>query len=154
MDVGTDKVKDVAVAAGLRDDDYMADSTVPSYSIGTSSPSAIRMVSSYATFATSGKQREPFSVSEVKHKGEVIYKHETVTKNALESVISDNVTDVLKNVVENGTGTPARIPGRDVGRQDGYHGRQQVGLVRRLHPADLDRRQHVPDGRRRDAEEP
>ena len=65
MDVGTDKVKDVAVAAGLRDDDYMADSTVPSYSIGTSSPSAIRMAGSYATFATSGKQREPFSVSEV-----------------------------------------------------------------------------------------
>ncbi|MFI7563292.1 transglycosylase domain-containing protein [[Kitasatospora] papulosa] len=119
MDVGTDKVKDVAVAAGLRDDDYMADSTVPSYSIGTSSPSAIRMAGSYATFATSGKQREPFSVSEVKHKGEVIYKHKTVTKNALESVISDNVTDVLKNVVENGTGTPARIPGRDVAGKTG-----------------------------------
>ncbi|MET7792192.1 penicillin-binding transpeptidase domain-containing protein, partial [Streptomyces sp900116325] len=119
MDVGTDKVKDVAVAAGLRDDDYMADSTVPSYSIGTSSPSAIRMAGSYATFATSGKQREPFSVSEVKHKGEVIYKHKTVTKNALESIISDNVTDVLKNVVENGTGTPARIPGRDVAGKTG-----------------------------------
>lgn len=44
MDVGTDKVKEAALDAGLRDDDYMADAKVPSYSIGTSSPSAIRMV--------------------------------------------------------------------------------------------------------------
>ncbi len=43
MDVGTDKVKDVAVAAGLKDDKFMANATVPSFSIGTSSPSAIRM---------------------------------------------------------------------------------------------------------------
>ncbi|WP_079159536.1 transglycosylase domain-containing protein [Streptomyces griseus] len=119
MDVGTDKVKDVAVAAGLRDDEYMADSKVPSFSIGTSSPSAIRMAGAYATFATSGKRNDPFSVTEVKQKGEVIYQHETVTKTALKRVIADNVTDVLKNVVENGTGTPAQLPGRDVAGKTG-----------------------------------
>ena len=54
MDVGTDKVKEVAIAAGLRDDSSMADSTVPSFSIGTSQPSAIRMAGAYGTFATSG----------------------------------------------------------------------------------------------------
>lgn len=43
MDVGTDKVKEVAMEAGLKDDEQMADSHVPSFSIGTSSPSAIRM---------------------------------------------------------------------------------------------------------------
>ncbi|MFJ4842951.1 transglycosylase domain-containing protein [Streptomyces sp. NPDC088746] len=119
MDVGTDKVKDAALAAGLRDDEYLADSNFPSFSIGTSSPSAIRMAGAYSTFATSGKQREPFSVIEVKHKGEVIYQHDTVTKNAFPSVVADNVTDVLKNVVENGTGTPAQIPGRDVAGKTG-----------------------------------
>lgn len=66
MDVGTDKVKDVAVASGLKDDDFMADATVPSFSIGTSSPSAIRMAGSYATFATSGQQNDTYSVTEVK----------------------------------------------------------------------------------------
>ncbi|MFJ8753778.1 transglycosylase domain-containing protein [Streptomyces sp. NPDC102441] len=119
MDVGTDKVKEAAVAAGLRDDDYMANSTVPSFSIGTSSPSAIRMAGAYATFATSGKQREPFSVTEVKHEGEVIYQHDTVSETGFPSVVADNVTDVLKNVVENGTGTPAQIPGRDVAGKTG-----------------------------------
>ncbi|MFI6121523.1 transglycosylase domain-containing protein [Streptomyces sp. NPDC051064] len=119
MDVGTDKVKEAALAAGLRDDEYLADSSVPSFSIGTSSPSAIRMAGAYSTFATSGKQREPFSVTEVKHGGEVIYQHDTVTKTAFPSVVADNVTDVLKNVVDKGTGRPAQIPGRDVAGKTG-----------------------------------
>lgn len=139
MDVGTDKVKEAALAAGLRDDDYMADAKVPSYSIGTSSPSAIRMAGSYATFATSGQQRDPFSVTEVKHRGEVIYKHETVSKPAFPSIVADNVTDVLKNVVEKGTGTPAQLPDRDVagktGTTDGNKSAWFVGYTPQLSTA-------------------
>ncbi|MEV5156965.1 transglycosylase domain-containing protein [Streptomyces sp. NPDC053728] len=139
MDVGTDKVKQAALAAGLRDDKYMANSKVPSFSIGTSSPSAIRMAGSYATFATSGKQREPFSVTEVKHDGAVIYQHDTVTKSAFPSVVADNVTDVLKNVVEHGTGTPAQLPGRDVagktGTTDGNKSAWFVGYTPQLSTA-------------------
>ncbi|MEW1689773.1 transglycosylase domain-containing protein [Streptomyces sp. NPDC091265] len=119
MDVGTDKVKEAAIAAGLKDDANMANSNVPSFSIGTSSPSVIRMAGAYSTFAASGKQREPFSVSEVKYKGETYYRHKTVTKTAFDSAVADNVTDVLKNVVDNGTGTPAQLPGRDVAGKTG-----------------------------------
>ncbi|MFG2625202.1 transglycosylase domain-containing protein [Streptomyces sp. NPDC048473] len=119
MDVGTDKVKDVAIAAGLKDDENMADSHVPSFSIGTSSPSAIRMAGAYATFAASGQQREPYSVTEVKHEGKSVYRHKDVTKRAFGTDIADNVTDVLKNVVEKGTGTPAQLPGRDVAGKTG-----------------------------------
>ncbi|MGW0962748.1 transglycosylase domain-containing protein [Streptomyces gelaticus] len=119
MDVGTDKVKEIAMAAGLKDDEQMADSHVPSFSIGTSSPSAIRMAGAYATFAASGQQREPYSVSEVKHRGETVYRHKDVTKRAFDAAIADNVTDVLKNVVDKGTGTPAQLPGRDVAGKTG-----------------------------------
>lgn len=119
MDVGTDKVKKAAMAAGLKDDKNMANSSVPSFSIGTSSPSVIRMAGAYATFAASGQQREPFSVTEVKKLGEVIYQHKTVNKRAFDNVVADNVTDVLKNVVEKGTGTPAKLPGRDVAGKTG-----------------------------------
>lgn len=119
MDVGTDKVKDVAIAAGLRDDNSMADSTVPSFSIGTSQPSAIRMAGAYGTFATSGMQHDPYSVQEVKYRGEVIYQHKKVPKRAFDPAIANNVTDVLKNVVEKGTGTPAQLPGRDVAGKTG-----------------------------------
>ncbi|MFE6972289.1 transglycosylase domain-containing protein [Streptomyces sp. NPDC057682] len=139
MDVGTDKVKKVAMAAGLKDDDYMANATVPSFSIGTSSPSATRMAGAYATFAASGQQREPFSVTEVKKRGEVIYRHEVVTKSAFSNVIADNVTDVLKNVVEHGTGTPAKLPGRDVagktGTTDGNRSAWFVGYTPQLSTA-------------------
>ncbi|MEV7233044.1 transglycosylase domain-containing protein [Streptomyces sp. NPDC051020] len=119
MDVGTDKVKDVAVAAGLRDDDSMADSTVPSFSIGTSQPSAIRMAGAYGTFADSGMQHDPYSVEEVKYRGDIIYQHKKVPKRAFDNAVADNVTDVLKNVVEHGTGTPAKLPGRDVAGKTG-----------------------------------
>ncbi|MFF8916857.1 transglycosylase domain-containing protein [Streptomyces sp. NPDC015032] len=119
MDVGTDKVKDIAMAAGLKDDNNMADSNVPSFSIGTSSPSAIRMAGAYATFAASGQQREPYSVTEVKYGGNVIYRHKEEAKSAFGADIADNVTDVLKNVVEKGTGTPAQLPGRDVAGKTG-----------------------------------
>lgn len=119
MDVGTDKVKDVAVAAGLRDDASMADSTVPSFSIGTSQPSAIRMAGAYGTFATSGMQNDPYSVSKAKYRGETIYQHKKASKRAFDNIIADNVTDVLKNVVEHGTGTPAQLPGRDVAGKTG-----------------------------------
>ena len=119
MDVGTDKVKKAAIAAGLKDDRYMADSSVPSFSIGTSSPSATSMAGAYATFAARGQQRDPFSVTEVEKRGRAVYQHKAVTKSAFDNVIADNVTDVLKNVVEKGTGTPAKLPGREVAGKTG-----------------------------------
>lgn len=117
QDVGTDKVHDAAVAAGLKVsptnglDDYKNSVT---YSIGTSSPSAIRMAGAYATFAAHGTQNDPFSVTSVLKNGNTIYKHEKKSKVAFDANVADTVTDVLKGVVEKGTGTPAQL---DDGRQ-------------------------------------
>ncbi|NUV66950.1 penicillin-binding protein [Streptomyces sp. CAI-121] len=139
MDVGTDKVKDVAVAAGLKDDKFMANATVPSFSIGTSSPSAIRMAGAYATFATSGQQNDTYSVTEVKREGVVVFQHKKKPKRAFSPMIADNVTDVLKNVVENGTGTPARLEGREVagktGTTDGNRSAWFVGYTPQISTA-------------------
>ncbi|WP_438292769.1 transglycosylase domain-containing protein [Streptomyces sp. HUAS TT7] len=120
MDVGTDKVKQAAMAAGLRDSKTsMASSSVPSFSIGTSSPSAIRMAGAYATFAASGTQRDPFSVTSVKKDGKVIYQHEDQAKSAFPAAVANNVTDVLKGVVDKGTGTNAKLSGRQVAGKTG-----------------------------------
>ncbi|MFH8690246.1 transglycosylase domain-containing protein [Streptomyces anulatus] len=139
MDVGPDKVKDVAVASGLKDDDFMADATVPSFSIGTSSPSAIRMAGSYATFATSGQQNDTYSVTEVKQGGQVVFQHRKKPKRAFSPDIADNVTDVLKNVVENGTGTPAQLEGREAagktGTTDGNRSAWFVGYTPQISTA-------------------
>ncbi|MEW1759599.1 transglycosylase domain-containing protein [Streptomyces cyaneofuscatus] len=139
MDVGTDKVKEAAVLAGLKDDGMMADSTVPSFSIGTSSPSAIRMAGAYATFATSGQQNPTYSVTEVKQNGRTVFQHKKQSKRAFSTVVADNVTDVLKNVVENGTGQPARLEGREAagktGTTDGNKSAWFVGYTPQLSTA-------------------
>ncbi|GGP69811.1 transglycosylase domain-containing protein [Streptomyces melanogenes] len=138
MDVGTDKVKDVALATGLRKDS-LASSTVPSFSIGTSSPSAIRMAGAYATFATSGMHHDAYSVEKVMRRGSVIYKHEDKATRALPAAVADNVTDVLKDVVEKGTGTNAQLSGRDVagktGTTDGNRSAWFVGYTPQLSTA-------------------
>ncbi|MFD9910260.1 transglycosylase domain-containing protein [Streptomyces sp. NPDC059063] len=139
MDVGLDKVKQAAIDAGLRDDGSMASANYPSFSLGTSSPSAIRMAGAYATFAASGQQRDPFSVKEVEKEGQTIYRHPSETKQAFESNIANNVTDVLRTVVEKGTGTSAKLPGRQVagktGTTDGNKSAWFVGYTPQLSTA-------------------
>lgn len=109
MDVGTDKVQEAAIAAGLSKE-QMA-SITPTFSLGTSAPSAIRLAGAYATFAASGKQADPYSIETIEHKGQEVYNHEEEAEltTAFDADVADNVTDVLKNVVEHGTGTSAQI---------------------------------------------
>ncbi|MEU7581772.1 transglycosylase domain-containing protein [Streptomyces sp. NPDC041068] len=139
MDVGLDKVKETAMEAGLKDDTSMASANYPSFSLGTSSPSAIRMAGAYSTFAASGEQNEPYSVTEVEHEGDTVYQHEKETKRVFTSEVADNVTDVLRTVVEKGTGTSARLQGRQVagktGTTDGNKSAWFVGYTPQLSTA-------------------
>ncbi|GAA3806476.1 transglycosylase domain-containing protein [Streptomyces phyllanthi] len=140
MDVGLDKVKESAVDAGLLQDS-LTGTGFPSFSIGISDPSAIRMAGAYATFAASGKQRDLYSVKEVEDKTGVVFQHQDVakTKQAFTSKVADNVTDVLKTVVDEGTGTAAQLTGRDVagktGTTDGNKSAWFVGYTPQLSTA-------------------
>ncbi|AIV35387.1 transglycosylase domain-containing protein [Streptomyces sp. CCM_MD2014] len=138
MDVGLDKVKEAAVDAGLLEDS-LTGSGFPSFSLGISDPSAIRMAGAYATFADSGKQREPYSVTKVTSKDGTIYTHKVEEKQAFTAKVADNVTDVLKTVVEDGTGSNAQLPGREVagktGTTDGNKSAWFVGYTPQLSTA-------------------
>ncbi|MEZ7001995.1 transglycosylase domain-containing protein [Streptomyces sp. AD55] len=138
MDVGLDKVKEAAIDSGLLKSS-LTGANYPSFSIGISDPSAIRMAGSYATFAASGKQREPFSVTKVVKKGETIFTHKSTSKDAFTAKVADNVTDVLKTVVDEGTGSNAQLPGRDVagktGTTDGNKSAWFVGYTPQLSTA-------------------
>ncbi|MEU8540123.1 transglycosylase domain-containing protein [Streptomyces sp. NPDC048717] len=112
MDVGIDKVRQAAIDAGLLESSLVK-GDVPSFTLGISSPSAIRMAGSYATFGNNGKQNDPFSVTKVLQRGEVIYEHKLAPKQAFSTAIASNVTDVLKDVVKKGTGRTAALPDRD-----------------------------------------
>ncbi|MEU4267844.1 transglycosylase domain-containing protein [Streptomyces sp. NPDC026092] len=140
MDVGINQVRETAVKAGLRDSSLVK-ANVPSFSLGISDPSAIRMAGAYATFANNGERFEPFSVTEVKQGSTPIYKHEGKGERAFSSAIASNVTDVLRDVVENpkGTGRKAAIPGWDVagktGTTDGNNSAWFVGYTPTLSTA-------------------
>jgi membrane peptidoglycan carboxypeptidase len=117
MDVGTDKVKEMAEAAGINSG--FASDSVPSFSIGTSSPSAIRMANAYGTFAASGEENEPYSVTKVLHDGNPVFSHRHAPKQNIDANVANNVTSVLQSVVKSGTGTHAQLPGREVAGKTG-----------------------------------
>jgi membrane peptidoglycan carboxypeptidase len=119
IDVGMSHVRDVAQSAGVLPDTMSKDLN-PSFAIGTSTPSAIRMADAYATFAASGKQTDPYSVTAVKYKGTDQPGFEKPKKKqAFSSDIADNVTNVLENVIQNGTGTNAKALGRTAAGKTG-----------------------------------
>ncbi|WP_367043695.1 transglycosylase domain-containing protein [Streptomyces sp. Je 1-332] len=138
MDVGLDKVKEAAIASGIKENS-LASANYPSFSLGTSSPSAIRMAGAYSTFAARGKQNEPYSVTKVEHKGNTVYQHDALPKRAFDQSVADNVTDVLRTVVEKGTGTSAQLSGRQVagktGTTDGNKSAWFVGYTPQLSTA-------------------
>ncbi|MGW6008854.1 transglycosylase domain-containing protein [Streptomyces sp. NPDC055210] len=140
MNVGLDKVRESAVDAGIKEGS-LASANFPSFSIGTSDPSAIRMAGAYATFAASGKQNEPYSVDEITDKDGTVFTHENSAKakQAFTPLVADNVTDVLKTVVDEGTGTAAKLSNRPVagktGTTDGNKSAWFVGYTPQLSTA-------------------
>ncbi|MEV0174487.1 transglycosylase domain-containing protein [Streptomyces sp. NPDC050803] len=118
MDVGMEKVAEVAEGAGILKDSLAYRNA--SFALGTSTPSAIRMADAYATFAASGKQTDPYSVTEVKHGGQPLPGFtKPKVKQAMPENVAHNVTDVLENVIQNGTGTNAKALGRTAAGKTG-----------------------------------
>ncbi|MET9507126.1 transglycosylase domain-containing protein [Streptomyces flavidovirens] len=121
IDVGLNNVRKVAENTGILKDS-MDPNNNASFSLGTSTPSAIRMADSYATFAASGKHHEPYSVEKVLYDGEPVDGFEPpVGKRAMDPDVANNVTDVLENVIQGdeGTGTKAQKLGRPAAGKTG-----------------------------------
>ncbi|MEV6809851.1 transglycosylase domain-containing protein [Streptomyces sp. NPDC051132] len=121
VDVGMTKVREVAKEAGILPQSMSQDLN-PSFAIGTSTPSAIRMADAYATFAASGKQADPYSVTGVKFNGAdapSFVKPKPAPREVMDPNIANNVTDVLENVIQNGTGTKALALGRTAAGKTG-----------------------------------
>ncbi|MFF7970779.1 penicillin-binding transpeptidase domain-containing protein [Streptomyces sp. NPDC007905] len=100
-------------------------------------PSAIRMAGAYATFAASGVQTTPYSVTRVTHDGSALPGFRAPAPvRAIPAAVADNVTDVLRGVIVRGTGTKAQALGRTAagktGTTDDYRSAWFVGYTRRL----------------------
>ncbi|MEV7253139.1 transglycosylase domain-containing protein [Streptomyces cyaneofuscatus] len=112
-DVGLKRVEDMAVGAGmLRSSMAPHDKEFP---LGTSSPSAIRVATSYATLASDGMRHEPYSVTEVVRNGAPLAGFEPLRgTRAMDKTVARSVTSVFRaatvgpEAVE-GTATPVPV---------------------------------------------
>lgn len=106
IDVGLSRTQEMAKDLGISEAFFdKANMKNVSFSLGTSTPSAIRMADAYGAFANDGKHFEPYSVTEVVKDGKKLPGFEKPEEQeAMEANVANNVTDVLENVVKNGTG--------------------------------------------------
>ncbi len=92
---------------------------VPSIALGTGSVTPYEMASSYATLAAQGVHRAPALVRSVEDAdGDVLFEAEVEEDRAISEQTAGVVTDVLHDVVQEGTGTAAQI-GRPVAGKTG-----------------------------------
>ncbi len=137
VDVGLDKVVDMAVSLGLprrRLEPY------PSISLGAEEATPLEMASAYATMANDGYYREPRFVAKVlDRKGKVVFEGPDKGRRAVSVQTARVAISVLQTVVERGTGTRARVPGREVAGKTGtsqeYENAWFVGFTPQLSTA-------------------
>ncbi|MFD7603490.1 transglycosylase domain-containing protein [Streptomyces mirabilis] len=141
VDVGLSKTRKVAESMGILPDSFdQGNLNNVSFSLGTSTPSAIRMADAYGTFAASGSHYEPYSVTQVLKDGKPLAQFKPpAEKTAMPENVANNVTDVLQNVVQNGTGKKVADMGFPVAGKTGTTDKNKsawfVGYTRELSTA-------------------
>ncbi|MGN9755626.1 transglycosylase domain-containing protein [Streptomyces sp. SD31] len=141
IDVGLSNTQKLANDMGISSSFFdQANIRNVSFSLGTSTPSAIRMADAYGSFAASGDHYEPYSVTKVIKDGEEVPGFKPPEKKiAMDAEIANNVTDVLENVVQNGTGKKVADIGFPVAGKTGTTDQNKsawfVGYTRELSTA-------------------
>ena len=93
---------------------------VPSAVLGTGEVTPLEMAAAYATLAAKGRRAAPFGVTRITGAdGRVLYKARPGADQVVQPGVAAIATDVLRGVVDRGTGTSAQIPGIDVAGKTG-----------------------------------
>ena len=107
-DAGFEKVKDLAQRAGI--------STpipgFPSVYIGAAAVYPMDLISAYATFGNGGYRVEPRYVTRVEdHQGKLLWQPPAPTRQTVDPAVGWILTDMMREVVDRGTGFGVRDPG-------------------------------------------
>jgi len=113
MDVGLNNVRQASIDAGLLPDSGFGEQ-VPQFSLGTATPSPIRMASAYGTFAADGTHTDPYSVVRVTRGGEPSTLEQPVVTQPFSPQVAADVDDALHESVSGGAAVSAAIPGQDL----------------------------------------
>ncbi|MFF3272670.1 transglycosylase domain-containing protein [Streptomyces chrestomyceticus] len=109
MDVGLERVGKVGVQTGLLESSL--GEKLPSFALGTATPSAIRMADAYATFAGRGKHSEPYSVGKLMRNGSDVPVEKPAAAQVLPQDVAGAVDDALREAVSRGSATAAKAAG-------------------------------------------
>ena len=94
--------RELGVASPLEDN--------PAAVLGTNAVTPVDMASAFGSFATSGVHVPPVLVTRItRSDGTVLFRHEHHEERVLASEVADTVTAILRQVVERGTATAARL---------------------------------------------
>jgi penicillin-binding protein 1A len=109
--VGPEAVVDVARRCGITS----PLAPVYSLSLGTSGVSPLEMAAAFATFATGGVQHKPFWIRRVEDPlGRVLEEHIVRGQRSLDAGIGYQVVDMMRDVLNTGTGRVIRRKGFDL----------------------------------------
>ncbi|MEZ0069525.1 membrane peptidoglycan carboxypeptidase [Streptacidiphilus sp. MAP12-20] len=117
MDVGLAQVRTTAENFGLLPES-MGD-PVPTFSLGNSTPSAIRMADAYGAFAADGLHVAPYSVSRLLLGGHEVALDSPQRTQAISADVAHEIDSALADAVSSGSGQGAQIPGLRVAGKTG-----------------------------------
>jgi len=93
---------------------------VASEALGPSDVTTLQLASAYGTWAAQGVHHEPYMVEKVTDlKGHVLKLPKPRSEQVIDPTTANTMTLALRNVVERGTGTNARLPDRQVAGKTG-----------------------------------
>jgi membrane peptidoglycan carboxypeptidase len=120
-DVGPKKVADLAHAAGIDEHhDLGGKHPAAGIALGIYEVHPIDQAVGYATFAAQGERATPYFVLRVADSdGNVVYRARTDRKRVFSADVAADATYAMQQVVKDGTGKNARIPGRPTAGKTG-----------------------------------
>ncbi|MET8979126.1 transglycosylase domain-containing protein [Streptomyces sp. NPDC004539] len=119
VDVGSDKVKETAIALGLPSSTPELTAS-PSIALGVATGSVLDMAQAYATLANHGKHGTYTLIDKITKDGKTTLElPEQKSSQAVSREAADTTTAILQSVVENGTATAAQAVGRPAAGKTG-----------------------------------
>jgi 1A family penicillin-binding protein len=110
-EVGVDKIANVARRMGITSP---LDPLVPSMSLGSREVSPLEMASAYSTLANDGIHHKPHFVDRITDRnGKIVFTERDKGERAVSSQNARVAVQVLKSVVQRGTGTAAALRNRE-----------------------------------------
>ena len=104
--VGAEAVINFAQAAGVRESTL---DPVPSLALGTSPVTLLEMGNAYATLAAMGERREPLAITQIADRnGRVLESFGSAPERVLDANLIAKLVDVMRGVVQTGTGASVR----------------------------------------------